>query len=61
MSWALWLLAPVAVTVLAAVASWVRSRPARPPNTEQAMRAHDEFLAALGRSTRPQDRPARSR
>lgn len=52
MAWALWLLIPVAVTVLAALGSWLRGRPARAPNTQQAMRAHGEFLDALSQTAR---------
>jgi hypothetical protein len=58
MSWALWLLAPVAVTVLAAIGSWLRSRPARTPNTQQAMQAHGDFLDALAITARSKDRGA---
>lgn len=47
MSWALWLLLPVAGTVLAALVSWLRGRPRRTPTGRRAMRAHDDFLAAL--------------
>lgn len=49
MTWAVWLLIPAGLTVLAAIGSWLRGRPARTPDTEQAMRAHDEFLEALAR------------
>jgi hypothetical protein len=49
MAWALWLLAPVGATVLAAIASWLRSRPRRPPTTDEAVRAHSEFLDALAK------------
>jgi hypothetical protein len=56
MGWAVWLLIPVVLTVLAAVGSWLRSRPARTPNTQQAMQAHDEFLDALTRTARSKDR-----
>lgn len=52
MSWAVWLLIPVAVTVLAALASWLRARPARKLTTRQAIQAHDEFLAALAQATK---------
>jgi hypothetical protein len=55
MGWAMWLLIPVAVTVLAALVSWLRSRPDRTPNTDQSMRAHDEFLDALTRTARSKD------
>jgi hypothetical protein len=56
MGWAVWLLTPVAVTVLAAVGSWLRARPARAQNTQQAMQAHDEFLDALAQTARSKDR-----
>jgi hypothetical protein len=56
MGWALWLLVPVAVTVLAALVSWLRGRPARPLSTRRAMQAHDEFLAALVQPARAEDR-----
>jgi len=56
-SWAAWLLFPVAVTVLAAIVSWWRHRPARPPDTARAMREHGEFLDALVRPARAKDRP----
>jgi hypothetical protein len=48
----MWLLAPVAATVLAAFGSWWRSRPKRPPTTREAMRAHDEYLDALVRTVK---------
>jgi hypothetical protein len=47
MAWALWLAAPIVLTVLAATWSWWRGRPERTPGTDQAMRAHREYLAAL--------------
>jgi hypothetical protein len=56
MGWAVWLLIPVVLTVLAALASWLRSRPPRTPNTQQAMQAHDEFLDALTRTAQSRDR-----
>jgi hypothetical protein len=46
-TWAVWLLIPVAVTVLAALGSWWRGRPKRAPTADEAMRAHADFLAAL--------------
>jgi hypothetical protein len=52
------LLVPVAGTVLAAIGSWLRHRPARRPDTAQAMREHAEFLDALARSARSADRAA---
>lgn len=56
MTWAVWLLIPIAVTAVAAVGSWLRHRPARPPDTARAMREHGEFLDALVRSARARDR-----
>ncbi|WP_375481721.1 hypothetical protein [uncultured Jatrophihabitans sp.] len=52
MGWALWLAVPVAVTVLAALWSWLRSRPRRLPDTAESMRAHSAYLDALGATTR---------
>ena len=56
MAWALWLAIPVVVTMLVAVASWLRGRPARALNTDEAMRAHGDFLDALVRTARSKDR-----
>jgi hypothetical protein len=56
MGWAVWLLVPVAVTVLAAVGSWWRSRPKRALNTDEAMREHGDFLDALVQTARSKDR-----
>jgi hypothetical protein len=53
--WALWLSIPVVVTALAAVWSWVRSRPAPVPTTHQAMREHSEYLDALVQTARSKD------
>jgi hypothetical protein len=47
-----WLAAPVVVTALAAVGSWLRGRPRREPGTDETMRDHSEFLAALSRAPR---------
>jgi hypothetical protein len=58
--WALWLLIPVAATVLAAIGSWWRSRPKRALDTHEAMRAHDEFLDALVQTARSKDRGLQS-
>jgi hypothetical protein len=55
MGWAVWLLIPVVLTVVAALASWLRARPARTPNTQQAMQAHGEFLEALTRPAESKD------
>ena len=52
MAWALWLAVPVVVTLLAALWSWVRSRPRRLPDTAESMRAHSAYLDALGASAR---------
>jgi hypothetical protein len=59
-SWALWLLVPVVLTVLAALGSWLRHRPARPPDTARAMREHGEFLDALVQSARAKDRQSQA-
>jgi hypothetical protein len=56
MSWALWLLAPVTATVLAAIGSWWRSRPKRALSTDEAMRAHSDYLDALVQTARSKDR-----
>jgi hypothetical protein len=56
MGWAVWLLIPVAVTLLVAIGSWLRSRPARTLDTLQAMRAHGDFLDALVQTARSKDR-----
>jgi cytochrome c-type biogenesis protein CcmH/NrfF len=55
-SWALWLAIPVVVTLLAAVLSWLRSRTARALDTDEAMRAHGEYLEALAQTARSKDR-----
>jgi hypothetical protein len=47
MTWALWLSLPVAATVCAALWTWWRARPVRRPDTDQAMRAHRDYLDAL--------------
>jgi hypothetical protein len=56
MSWAVWLLIPVALTTIAAIASWLRHRPPRPPDTARAMREHSDFLDALVQTARSKDR-----
>jgi hypothetical protein len=55
-SWALWLLAPVGATALAAIASWWRSRPKRALDTDEAMRVHSAYLDALAQTARSRDR-----
>jgi hypothetical protein len=47
MAWALWLAVPVVVTVLVALWAWWRGRPQRQPDTDEAMRAHRDYLDAL--------------
>jgi hypothetical protein len=47
MSWALWLAPPVVATVLVAMWSWWRGRPARVPESDEAIRAHQAYLDAL--------------
>jgi hypothetical protein len=54
--WAVWLSIPVAATLLAAAGSWLRARPKRAPTTDEAMRAHGEFLDALAQTARSKDR-----
>jgi hypothetical protein len=55
-TWALWLAIPVAVTVVAAIATWLRARPARALKTDEAVRAHGDFLDALVQTARSKDR-----
>lgn len=52
MAWAVWLAVPVAVTVLAAVWTWLRGRPPRTLDTYEAMQAHADYLDALGHTAR---------
>lgn len=50
MAWALWLLPTLAVPTLAALWTWWRgwrSRPAKTPTSDDAMRAHRDYLDAL--------------
>jgi hypothetical protein len=54
--WAVWLSIPVAATVLAAIGSWLLARPRRAPTTDEAVRAHGEFLDALAQTARSKDR-----
>jgi hypothetical protein len=56
MGWAVWLLVPVAATVLAAIGSWLLARPKKALTTDEAMRAHGEFLDALVQTARSKDR-----
>jgi hypothetical protein len=47
MAWLWWLAAPVAATTLAAVWAWFRGRPEPLPTTDEAMRAHRDYLDGL--------------
>jgi hypothetical protein len=58
--WAVWLLIPVAATLLAAIGSWLRARPKKTPTTDEAMHAHSEFLDALAQTARSKDRGPQS-
>jgi hypothetical protein len=44
------------VTVIAALVSWLRARPARTLDTDEAVRAHGEYLDALAQTARAKDR-----
>jgi hypothetical protein len=59
-AWVLWLSGPVVATVIAALWSWLRARPEPLPDTDEAMRAHAEYLEALTHSARAKDRGLRS-
>jgi hypothetical protein len=59
-SWVLWLSVPVVATVLAALWSWVRSRPTPTPTMAESMQAHSEYLDALVQTARSKDRGAAS-
>jgi hypothetical protein len=50
----------VVATVIAALWSWLRARPEPLPDTDEAMRAHAEYLEALTHSARAKDRGLRS-
>lgn len=52
----MWLAIPVALTVLAAMVSWLRARPERAPGTGESMRAHGDYLDALSQTARSRDR-----
>jgi hypothetical protein len=47
LSWAMWLAAPVVVTLLAALFLWWRGRPERPVRTAQTISGHRAYLEAL--------------
>jgi hypothetical protein len=42
--------------VLAAIGSWLLARPRRALTTDEAVRAHGEFLDALAQTARSKDR-----
>jgi cytochrome c-type biogenesis protein CcmH/NrfF len=54
--WVLWLAVPLVVTLIAAAITWLRARPARELTTQQAMRAHGDYLDALTQAPRSKDR-----
>jgi hypothetical protein len=56
MGWAVWLGVPVVATLLAAAWTWLRSRPAPPLTTTEAMHAHGVYLDALVETARSKDR-----
>ena len=49
MDWLWWLLAPMVVTITAAVLTWWANRPRRAPSVEEAIVAHRQFLTDLAR------------
>jgi hypothetical protein len=55
-AWAMWLAAPVAATLIAALWAWWRARPERAPTSRQAIRAHRRYLDALIVPARGTDR-----
>jgi hypothetical protein len=57
MAWVLWLAVPVVVTLLVALWVWLRGRAPRTPSTDQAMRAHQDYLDALVVPARGSTRP----
>ncbi len=50
--WALWLIAPLVVPLLAALIMWWRGRPRRPATTGESIASHRAYLDALGAVTR---------
>ena len=52
----MWLLIPLALTLIAALVSWLRARPRRLPGTDESMRAHGDYLDALVQTARSKDR-----
>lgn len=53
MGWQLWLAAPMAVTLAAALLIWWQARPRATPSVHARVRDHDRFLDALGRHSGP--------
>jgi hypothetical protein len=49
--WQIWLGAPVAATLLAALMVWWRTRPRSIPSVHQRVQAHQRFLDDLERLT----------
>lgn len=47
MAWVLWLALPVLAPALAALVVWLRGRPPRSVDVEDAMKQHRDYLAAL--------------
>ncbi len=45
--WALWLIVPLVVPVLAALIMWWRGRPRRPVTTTESIAGHRAYLQAL--------------
>jgi hypothetical protein len=64
MTWALWLAVPIGATALAALWAWWRGyrvrRAGRPLGTEDAVRAHSQYLEALTIPARSAGRPERA-
>ena len=56
MGWVWWLLAPVLVTSVVAVITWLAGRPRRPPTSEEAVGSHRRFLADLADASAPAHR-----
>jgi hypothetical protein len=59
MAWALWLAAPLVTTALVALATWRRGRPPRLPDSDEAIRAHQDYLDALTAKARGTARVSR--
>lgn len=56
MAWLFWLAVPVVLTLITAVFTWWRGRPPRGPRgVGESVRAHQQFLDALGQAPRQGD------